>query len=179
LKKLFERGNRMSGSDCQNVEITIAILNEYSSVWLNPHVERFQNEYPHIKVKLGEFLSFMKSKESFIMNWSQRLYRFIIYLVINNKTTHMEFVQDILSDHAEYGERFGFDGYEAFAGFIGDYAQGNAAVDLTQRIRTDNEVFQQWTNVLPYYRQSNGVFDNKIFMLPVSAYVIYSLYPIN
>ena len=54
------------------------------------------------------------------------------------------------------------------AGYLGNYAQGDAAVDLTHRIRTDNALSQQWTNILPFYRQSNGVYDNKVFMLPVS-----------
>ena len=89
-------------------------------------------------------------------------------LVTHTKTSHDDFVQEILSDHAQNGSLFGFDGYEALAGYLGNYAQGDAAVDLTHRIRTDNALSQQWTNILPFYRQSNGVYDNKVFMLPVS-----------
>jgi len=88
-------------------------------------------------------------------------------LVTHFKTSHDYFVQDILHDHAENGTLFGFDGYEALAGYLGNYAQGDATVDLTHRIRTDNALSQQWTNILPFYRQSNGVYDNKVFMLPV------------
>ena len=96
-------------------------------------------------------------------------------LVTHSKTSHDYFVQDILSDHAENGTLFGFDGYEALAGYLGNYAQGDATVDLTHRIRTDNALSQQWTNILPFYRQSNGVYDNKVFMIPVSNILINPL----
>ena len=97
-----------------------------------------------------------------------------IFSVESETQTHTDYLQDILYDHAEKGNLFGFDGYEALAGFIGDYVQNLAAVDLTQRIRTDSEISQQWINILPYYRQSNGVFDNKVYMLPVS-YTYFSV----
>ena len=91
-----------------------------------------------------------------------------IILEITNATNFNQFTQKILDDHAENGNLFGFDGYEALAGFIADYVQSFAAVDLTQRIRTDSEVSQQWINILPFYRQGNGVFDNTPYTLPVS-----------
>jgi len=95
-------------------------------------------------------------------------------LVTTNSTDFDEFVQKILDDHAENGTLFGFDGYETLAGWVGNFAQENAAVDLTHRIRTDNALSQQWTNILPFYRQGNGIFDNKPYMLPVSGTLIYS-----
>jgi len=88
--------------------------------------------------------------------------------VLSETQSHSDYLQDILDDHAENGDLFGFDGYEALAGFIADYVQSFAAVDLTQRIRIDSEVSQQWINILPFYRQGNGVFDKKVYMLPVS-----------
>ena len=97
-----------------------------------------------------------------------------IFSVKSETQNQTDYLQDILYDHAEKGNLFGFDGYEALAGFIADYVQKLAAVDLTQRIRTDSEISQQWTNILPFYRQSNGVFDNKVYMLPVS-YTYFSV----
>ena len=85
-----------------------------------------------------------------------------------NTTNFLDHLQKILDDHAENGNLFGFDGYEALAGWTGNFAQEYAALDLTHYIRTDSEVSQQWINILPFYRQGNGVFDNKVYMLPVS-----------
>ena len=85
-----------------------------------------------------------------------------------NTTNFLDHLQKILDDHAENGNLFGFDGYEALAGWTGNFAQENAALDLTHYIRTDSEVSQQWINILPFYRQGNGVFDNTPYMLPVS-----------
>ncbi len=91
-----------------------------------------------------------------------------IILEITNATNFNQFTQKILDDHAENGNLFGFDGYEALAGWTGNFAQEYAALDLTHYIRTDSEVSQQWINILPFYRQGNGVFDNTPYMLPVS-----------
>jgi len=88
--------------------------------------------------------------------------------VNTNTTNFLDHLQKILDDNAENGNLFGFDGYEALAGWTGNFAQENAALDLTRYIRTDSEVSQQWINILPFYRQSNGVFDNKPYTLPVS-----------
>ena len=95
-------------------------------------------------------------------------------MTTTNATNFDEFLQIILDDHAENGTLFGFDGYEALAGWASNFAQENAAVDLTHLIRTDNVLSQQWTNILPFYRQGNGIFDSKPYMLPVSGTLIYS-----
>ena len=44
----------MSGNDCRNINVTIAVISEGSRRWLNPHIEEFQRINPHVKINLGE-----------------------------------------------------------------------------------------------------------------------------
>ena len=47
--------DQTKGSDCEHVNITIALITENSRSWLSPHVQKFQNENPHITINLGKF----------------------------------------------------------------------------------------------------------------------------